>query len=105
MNTGTYKAIKAILGADASLSDAQRKAVLRSCEDPDPGHSFRSNPRPQFVSVKEASEILGTSRRSIFRLIQCGRLERIKLGHRTTRFRLEDLANITSEEPATPDPS
>ena len=86
--------------ADPSLSDSQRSTVLRVCEDPGPERRSRNNVRPQFVSAKEASEILNTSKRTVWRLARIGKIRRIKLGHRSTRFRLEDLANITSVEDA-----
>ncbi len=46
--------------------------------------------------VKHAHEILNTSKRTVWRLARIGKIQRIKLGHRSTRFRLEDFANITS---------
>jgi excisionase family DNA binding protein len=96
MNTSTYTAIKAILGADSSLSEAQKATILHVCVKPDVEPHNRNQARPQFVSVREASEILNTSKRTVWRLARLGRIRRIKLGHRSTRFRLEDLANITS---------
>jgi len=96
MNDGTYKAVKAILEADSSLSDSQRAGVLAVCRNPEAIEPTHANSRPEFVTAKEAAEILKTSKRTIWRLVKIGKIQRIKLGHRCTRFRLEDIANITS---------
>ncbi|MEI8122107.1 MAG: helix-turn-helix domain-containing protein [bacterium] len=98
MNPAIYKAIKGLLESDSSVTPALKTAVLRACEEPDVTQQARNTPRPQFVTVKEASEILNTSKRTIWRLARIGKIRRIKLGHRSTRFRLDDIASITSVE-------
>jgi excisionase family DNA binding protein len=100
MNPATLRAIKAILETDPSIPSEKRSAILRSCEEADLASSCQRQVRPQFVTVREAAEILCTSTRTIWRLAGTGKLTRIKLGHRSTRFRMADIANITSvDEP------
>ena len=101
MNPATLRAIKAILETDPSIPDVQKSAILRSCEKAESACSSQRQVRPQFVTVREAAEILCTSHRTIWRLARIGKLTRIKLGHRSTRFRMEDIAGMTSvDEPS-----
>jgi len=95
MNSGTLKAIKAILETDPSISGSQRAAILRSCEMPEIPPPA-TNSRPQFVTATVAAEILNTSKRTVWRLARLGKIRRVKLGYRSTRFRLEDISSITS---------
>lgn len=98
MNTSTYRAIKAILDTDPSLSDSQRGEVLRVCQNPAGSHHAGNSRRPEFISAREAAEILHTSKRTVWRLAKLGKIHRVKIGHRSTRFRLDDLANLSSVE-------
>lgn len=100
MKPATYRAIKAILETDASITGAQKQAIQRACEGLEPDSHTQNKGRHQFVTPKEAAEILNTSKRTIWRLLSMGRLPRIKLGHRSTRIRLDNIANMTSvDEP------
>jgi excisionase family DNA binding protein len=98
MKPATYRAIQAILETDTSIPGAQKQAIQRACEGLDPVPHPPTRERPQFVTPREAAEILCTSTRTIWRLLRIGKLQRIKLGHRSTRIRLADIANITSVE-------
>jgi len=100
MKPATYRAITAILETDPSIPGAQKQAIQHACEGLEPATHPPTRERPQFVTVREAAEILCTSTRTIWRLARIGKLTRIKLGHRSTRFRMADIANITSvDEP------
>jgi excisionase family DNA binding protein len=100
MNPATYRAIKAIPETDATITGAQKQAIQRACEGLEPVPHPPTRERPQFVTPREAAELLCTSTRTIWRLLRIGKLQRIKLGHRSTRIRLADIANITSvDEP------
>ena len=92
--------IKAILETDTSVTGDQRRAIQRACEGVGPVPHPPTRERPQFVTPREAAEILNTSKRTIWRLVSIGKLPRIKLGHRSTRIRLADIANITSVDEA-----
>jgi excisionase family DNA binding protein len=96
MKPATYRAITAILETDTSIPGAQKQAIQRACEGLDPVPHPQTRERPQFVTPREAAEILCTSTRTIWRLVSIGKLQRIKLGHRSTRIRLADIANFTS---------
>jgi excisionase family DNA binding protein len=98
MKPATYRAITAILETDTSIPGAQKQAIQRACEGLEPVPHPPTRERPQFVTPREAAEILCTSTRTIWRLLRIGKLQRIKLGHRSTRIRLADIANITSVE-------
>ncbi len=100
MRPATYRAIKAILETDPSITGAQKQAIQRVCEGAEPFPHPAGKERPQFVTPREAAEILNTSKRTIWRLVRIGKLPRIKLGHRSTRIRLADIANITSVDDA-----
>lgn len=103
MKPATYRAITAILETDTSIPGAQKQVILRACEGLDPVPHPPTRERPQFVTPREAAEILCTSTRTIWRLLRIGKLQRIKLGHRSTRIRLADIANITSVEDPGPE--
>ena len=96
MKPATYRAITAIPETDTSITGAQKQAIQRACEGVEPFPHPPSKDRPQFVTPREAAKILNTSKRTIWHLVRIGKLPRIKLGHRSTRHRLVDIANITS---------
>ena len=96
MNLATYRAVRAILDADTTLTASQRNAVLCSCQSPEQGGDYRSKSCPQFVTAADAADILRTSKRTIWRLARIGKIRRLKIGYRSIRFAIEDSANITS---------
>ena len=96
MNPATYRAIKAILEADTSMSDSQRNAALGACQASEQQAARKSQSRPQFLSAKEVAEILHASLGTVWRLARRGRIHRVKLGHRCTRFRLDEIEHISS---------
>lgn len=103
MTPQTMRAIKAILEADQSVSDADRSAILSVCRDP-MGTAGEGDPsRQRFVSPRETAKILNTSIGTVWRLARKGRLRRIKLGHRCTRFRLEDIEKISFADAPPPE--
>ena len=49
------------------------------------------------LTPAEAAEYLGVTPKTLHRWVRADRLDRIKLGHHTTRFRLEDLEQLIAE--------
>lgn len=99
MTPQTLTAIKAILEADHTVSDEDRNVVLTICREPRQAANGNGNGRPpRMLTPQEAAEILNTSLRTVFRLAREGRLTRVKLGTRSTRFRLHDIENLASCE-------
>src|SRR5450432_508925 len=47
-----------------------------------------------YYSISQAAELLGVSRVSIWRWVRAGRLPIVRLGHRTTRIKREDLERL-----------
>jgi len=94
----TMRAIEAILEADPTIPRDERSAVLAFCQNPQAPATRQQPNRPEFVTAQEAADILKTSKRTVWRLVKMGKIRRIKLGHRCTRFRLDDVAGITSVE-------
>ena len=46
---------------------------------------------PKLLDAEQVSEILGQDPRTILNAVRDGRLTAVRLGHRTIRFRREDL--------------
>ena len=93
MKPETLRVVKAILEADTSVSDTERAAILKCCRKPLAGRT-ETKPLPRFLKPDQVADILQTSRRTVFRLIAEGRLGRVKLGHRSTRIRLDDVERL-----------
>ncbi len=51
--------------------------------------------RPVFVRLGDSVPM---GKRTVWRLAKLGKIHRVKSGHRSTRFRLDDLANLSSVE-------
>ena len=85
----TVKGIEALLRADESVTEPERYAFLGVCRNP--------SRAVRYVTASEAAEILRTSKRTVWRLVRCGRLSRVKLGPRCTRFRLRDVEELPVE--------
>jgi excisionase family DNA binding protein len=103
MHESTIRAIVAIMGTDPTITGPQREHVLKACREPDGtriGPQHRSAKR--YITAKQAAEILCTSPRTVWRLVRLGKIKRIKLGYRCTRFHLEDVENMTSVDDGTP---
>src|ERR687893_212896 len=64
---------------------------------PDAGASAQAADARSYYSISQAAALLGVSRMSIWRWIGAGRLPAARLGHRTTRIRREDLAQLLTE--------
>lgn len=97
MNPQTMRAIAAILEADQTVSGAEKTSILKVCQEPENGRKPPINGQHRrFVNPKQAAEIMSTSLRTVWRLAREGRIRRVKLGIRSTRFPLEDIENIDS---------
>lgn len=103
MTSQTLRAVKAILEADPTVSDAQMMQVLSVCRNPGEERSARREKRPQYVTAKEVADMLSTSTRTVWRLAGAGRLTRVKLGYRCTRFRIDEVDNLASLDTADAD--
>ena len=95
MTSQTLRAVKAILEADPTVSATHRMAVLSLCQNPGKGDSSVRRKRPQYVTARDVADMLSTSTRTVWRLAGTGRLTRVKLGYRCTRFRLDEVESLT----------
>lgn len=96
MTSQTLSIIKAALNGDPTLSSAHRKTILRSCNSPRDEEAMRSAP-DRLLSAKEASAILGISKRTLFRYVRRGLLHPVKLSPRTVRFTAEDIESLCTK--------
>lgn len=94
MRAETYTAIQAILVADGTVREDERDLVLAACKGEHVTRRSNERPMPRFVTPAQAAEILQVNRRTIWRLVETGRLRKVKLGHRLTRFKLADIEQI-----------
>ncbi|MCG2661267.1 MAG: helix-turn-helix domain-containing protein [Kiritimatiellae bacterium] len=100
MNATTYKAIEAILKVDQTLSALGIASILAVCRESRPERKSQNNVHsPQLVTPRQAAEILQTSVRTVWRLTAEGKLRRVKLGYRSTRFPAQDIEKLISETP------
>lgn len=94
MNSQTLRAVRAILEADQTVSEAQRRVILRACEVPDTMRQPTRTAPMRMLTVRDVADMLQVSRRMVWHLAARGRLRRIRLGHRCTRFRMDDVERI-----------
>ena len=95
MTPQTMRAITAILEADQTVSGAEKTNILQVCQSPETPTSKRPDTvNVRFVTPHQAADLLQTSVRTVWRLAREGKLRRVKLGHRSTRFPLRDLDNL-----------
>ena len=98
MNSQTLRAVSAILEADQTVSEAQRKVALRACETPDaPCQPTRTAPM-RMLTARNAADMLHASKRMVWDLAARGRLRRIGLGSRCTRFRMDDVERLETAD-------
>jgi len=90
----TLRAVEAVLAADSTVSKPEREAVLEVCRNAEAQRRRPGRELPRFVTPAQTAEILQVNRRTVWRLVQAGKLKRIKLGHKLTRFRLDDIEQI-----------
>jgi len=117
MNDSTFRAIKAILEADQTVSDSQRAFLLNTCRNPErteehrrpdhqqvqriqqsqqglqrqrSRHSQQDQQEFKLLTIKEVAQILQVSERTIWNLTDSGELPRVRIG-RSVRFRMEDV--------------
>lgn len=60
--------------------------------------NFDSLPDGALIPCKVVAQILGVHRATIWRWVQDGRLETIKLGARSTRFRVGQVRELIGDE-------
>jgi PAS domain S-box-containing protein/excisionase family DNA binding protein len=66
----------------------------------------RQLPAQRYFSISQVAGLLGVSRMTVWRWIRAGRLPVVRLGHRTTRIRREDLDRLVLQAGAVaPDPT
>src|SRR5436305_1869727 len=58
---------------------------------------LETKPERAYYSVSEAATLLGVSRVSIWRWVRAGRIPIVRLGHRTTRIKRDDLERLRIE--------
>ena len=86
MTSQTLRAIRAILEADSTVSEERRKHIIGVCNNPD-GEARPASPVPgKALTVRDVTGMLQVSKRMVWRLAREGKLQRIKLGRRSTRF-------------------
>lgn len=59
--------------------------------------------QPLLISISQAARLLGVSRPTIYKFVREGRLERIELGSRTVRLRLNDVRALAGLAPVSED--
>lgn len=59
--------------------------------------------QPLLISISQAARLLGVSRPTVYRFIREARLERIELGSRTVRLRLNDVRALAGLAPVSED--
>ena len=94
MNSQTLRAVRAILEADPTVSEAQRKVILRACETPDATCRPTRTAPMRMLTARDVADMLHVSKRMVWDLAARGRLRRIRLGSRCTRFRMDDVERL-----------
>lgn len=67
--------------------------------------SARIHPRPAVVNISDAARLLGTSRLTVYRMIEDGRLNRYDIGGRSPRIRIDDIEQLLGGAPVDVDPT
>ena len=98
MNQSTIEIIMAAIKGDTTVSLSQKTRIVAACQDTEkPQKNQQNGQHPQFITPKQAAEFLQTSLRTVWRLAGEGKLRRVKLGSRSTRFSIQDIDNIASK--------
>jgi excisionase family DNA binding protein len=94
VNSQTLRALRAILETDQTVSEAQRKVILRACETPDATCQPTRTAPMRMLTARDVADMLHVSKRMVWDLAARGRLRRIRLGSRCTRFRMDDVERL-----------
>lgn len=99
MTPQTIRAVKAILEADPTLSDAQRRVILRACQKPEPPGRPKAVAETRLLTAKQVADALQISVRTVWRLVSEGQIRPQRIGERCTRFHLDDVRNLAGAVP------
>ena len=86
MTSDTMNAIRALLAADRTVTDAQIENVLRACR--------ATTPKRKLITAKQAMEILDVSRPTLRSYAQSGLLHQINFSSRKARFDEQDVLDL-----------
>ena len=91
MLISTKEALRAILGADPTLSDETKENWRKAIADGNPPRA--EAPIPRMVSHAEAGKLLGVTRQTLGRYVRSGLLARVKTcgGGRSRGYTLESV--------------
>jgi len=93
MNAATYKAIKAVLGTDDTVTKDQARSALAILQ----GRVPDSGPLPLLLTQKQAAHLLGVSRFTVRKMTQEGKLHPVQV-HERRHYRRTEIEAIANGE-------
>lgn len=93
MNSDTYTTFKTLLGADSTVSDKHRQAILRVCRS---DATANRKIAERMITTKQAAEILCTCVKTVHRYGARGLLTPCRRSQRAIRWRLEEVENLAT---------
>lgn len=87
MRSETYTTLKMMLGADDTVPDEHRQAILEACRN---GQGIDKKPS-KMIGAKEAAGILNCCIKTIHRYSNRGFFQAVRYSCRRVRFRLSEI--------------
>ena len=100
MNSGTYKAIEALLNADETVQASRREAVLDALTEL-PHSVDAGEKRPLLLNQAEAARLLRVSRITVFRMVKDKQIIPVMV-RGAVRYRRDELECIARGERGAP---
>ena len=93
VNTTTYRAVKAVLATDDTVTPDQRDSALNLLS----GRTPKQGMRPLLLTQKQAALLLGVSRFTIRNMTLDGQLHPVQV-HECWRYRRDEIEDLASGE-------
>ena len=91
VNATTYRAVKAVLASDDTVTPGQRDSALTLLN----GRVPKQGVRPLLLTQKQAALLLGVSRFTIRNMTRDGQLHPVRI-HECWRYRREEIEDLAS---------
>lgn len=90
MQAATRTAIEALLNADQTLTAPTRRAILEACDGPPDSSQITE----RLLSTEDAAARLDISTRTLFRWIESGKVDPVRMSTRLFKIRASDVDAI-----------
>ncbi len=90
MIASLHRLIESALELDQTISLDDRETILACCRSPAMFRERQKGPEERLLRVSQVTQMLSTSRTTLWRLCKIGRLQPVLLGE-SPRFRLSDI--------------